>query len=54
MATGIRRLHSRSCPARESGRCNCNAGWEGSVFSKRGQKKIRKTFSTAAPELETA
>jgi integrase len=45
MATGITRRHSRTCRSREGGRCNCNAGWEASVFSKRENKKIRKTFA---------
>ena len=45
MATGITKRHSRGCPAREGGRCRCNAGYEASVFSKREGKKIRKTFA---------
>jgi integrase len=48
MATGITKRHSRNCRAREGGRCNCNAGWEASVFSKRENKKIRKTFAHEA------
>ena len=49
MATGIIKRHSRTCRrTRDGGRCNCNAGWEASVFSKRDGKKIRKTFAREA------
>lgn len=48
MATGIRRRHSKDCPARGGGRCRCNAGYEASVFSKRAGKKIRRTFAREA------
>lgn len=48
MSTGIRKLHSKGCASRGHGRCNCGAGWEASVFSKRDGKKIRKTFSSKA------
>jgi integrase len=46
MATGIRRRHSRACRSRSGGRCNCNAGWEASVYSARDGRKIRKSFPT--------
>src|SRR5215211_2456905 len=48
MATGIRKLHSKGCAARDGGRCRCHAGHEASVFSKRDGKKIRKTFKREA------
>jgi integrase len=48
MATGIVKRHSRSCRSRQGGRCNCNAGREASVYSKRENKKIRKTFAREA------
>ena len=48
MPTGITKRHSRNCRAREGGRCHCDAGWEASVFSKRENKKIRKTFPREA------
>jgi integrase len=48
MATGIAKRHSRTCRSRQGERCNCNAGWEASVFSKRENKKIRKTFRSEA------
>jgi integrase len=48
MTTGIRKLHSKECPGRDGGRCRCGAGWEASVFSKRDNKKIRKTFGNKA------
>ena len=44
MAEGIRKRHSKGCSARDGGRCNCKAGYEAWVFSKRDGKKIRKTF----------
>ena len=45
MATGIRKRHSKRCRSRAGGRCNCDAGWEASVYSKRDGKKIRKVFA---------
>jgi len=48
MATGIRKLHSKGCPGRDGGRCRCGGGWEASVYSKRDDKKIRKTFANKA------
>jgi integrase len=48
MAEGIRRRHSKGCSARDGGRCNCNAGYEAWVFSKRDGKKIRRTFAQKA------
>src|SRR5262245_9712575 len=45
MATGITKRHSRGCASRDGARCNCSAGWEASVFSKRESKKIRRTFA---------
>jgi integrase len=44
MATGITKRHSRKCRSRGDGRCDCNAGWEAWVFSKRDGKKIRRVF----------
>jgi len=40
--------HSKGCSARDGGRCNCNAGYEAWVFSKRDGKKIRRTFAQRA------
>lgn len=48
MAEGIRKRHSDGCRAREGGRCNCKAGWEASVYSRRDGKKIRKRFPREA------
>jgi len=48
MAEGIRKRHSKGCSAREGGRCNCKAGYEAWVFSKRDGKKIRRTFAREA------
>ena len=44
MATGVTKRHSKGCPGRDGGRCNCRAGWEASVYSKRDKRKIRRTF----------
>ena len=48
MAEGIRKRHSTGCSVREGGRCNCKAGWEASVYSRRDGKKIRKRFPREA------
>ncbi|HEU4905552.1 MAG TPA: site-specific integrase [Solirubrobacterales bacterium] len=48
MAEGIRKRHSKNCSAREGGRCNCKAGYEAWVFSRRDGKKIRRTFAREA------
>lgn len=48
MATGITKLHSKSCPAKQGARCRCGAGYEASVYLAREQKKIRKTFRREA------
>jgi len=48
MATGISKRHGRGCGSRQGGRCNCNAGWEAWVYSKRENKKIRKVFAREA------
>jgi hypothetical protein len=45
MAEGIRKRHSASCSAREGGRCDCNGGYEASVYSVRDGKKLYKTFA---------
>ena len=44
MAEGVGRRHSKGCASRHGKRCNCNAGYEAWVFSKREGKKIRRTF----------
>lgn len=48
MAEGIRKRHSTGCSVRKGGRCNCKAGWEASVYSRRDGKKIRKRFPREA------
>jgi integrase len=48
MTTGIRKMHSEGCAGANGGRCNCGAGWEAAVYSKRDDKKIRKTFASKA------
>jgi integrase len=45
VATGITKRHTKGCRSREGGRCNCNAGWEASVYLAREKKKVRKTFA---------
>jgi len=44
MAAGVRQRHRRGCSRK--GRCKCP--WEAFVFSRRDNKKIRKTFATQA------
>lgn len=48
MAEGIRKRHSKGCGVRNGRRCNCNAGYEAWVFSKRDGRKIRRTFAREA------
>jgi integrase len=48
MAEGIRKRHSKSCSAREAGRCNCNAGWEASIYLAREGKRITRSFPREA------
>ena len=45
MAEGIRKRHSRGCSARGGGRCNCERGWQASVYSPRDGRKLYKTFA---------
>lgn len=45
MAEGIRKRHSKGCPARAGGRCRCNGGYEASVYSLRDGRKVYKTFA---------
>jgi integrase len=44
MAQGVVKLHSRGCPAKNGGRCSCNAGYEAWVYLTREGRKVRKTF----------
>ena len=48
MAEGIRKRHSRNCRSRQGGRCNCNAGWEASVYIAQEGRKVRRTFDREA------
>lgn len=48
MAEGIRKRHTKDCPARKGGRCRCNGGYEASVYSERDGKKLYKTFPREA------
>jgi hypothetical protein len=45
---GIEVRHSRSCTARTGRACNCKPTYQASVWSRRDQKRIRKTFPTLA------
>lgn len=45
MAEGIRKRHSKRCSARDGGRCNCNAGWEASVYLANQDRRITRTFA---------
>lgn len=48
MAEGVRKRHSKGCPAREGGPCRCGGGYEAFVYSPRDGKKISKTFRRKA------
>jgi integrase len=48
MAEGVRKRHSKGCSARDGGRCNCNAGWEASIYLAREGKRVTKTFPRKA------
>lgn len=48
MAEGIRKRHSKRCNSRKGGRCNCNAGWEASIYLAREGRKLRRTFTREA------
>jgi integrase len=47
-AQGIRTRHSRSCRSRGGERCNCRPSYEASVYLKRENRKLRKSFPTQA------
>jgi integrase len=44
--TGITKRHSTGCARRSGRKCDCNAGWEASVYSARDRRKLRKSFPT--------
>jgi integrase len=48
MAEGIRKRHTKDCPARSGGRCRCDGGYEASAYSPRDGKKVYKTFPREA------
>ncbi len=48
MAEGIRKRHSKGCTGRQGGRCNCNAGWEASIYLAREDRRVTKTFRREA------
>ncbi len=48
VAEGIRRRHSAGCATRTGRRCNCDAGWEASVYVAREKKRITKSFRREA------
>jgi integrase len=48
MPAGIRTRHQARCRSRGGGRCSCRPAYEAWVFSKRDEKKIRKTFTDLA------
>jgi hypothetical protein len=48
MPAGIHTRHGRSCRSRDGGRCNCSPSYEAWVYSKRDDKKIRRTFKSMA------
>lgn len=48
MAEGIRKRHTKDCPARDGRRCRCTGGFEASAYSPRDGKKLYKTFPREA------
>ncbi len=48
MATGIVKRHGRGCASRQGANCNCRPMWEAWVYSRREQRKIRKSFPSEA------
>ena len=44
--TGIEKRHSGGCASRAGRKCDCNAGWEASVYSARDRRKLRKSLPT--------
>lgn len=45
---GIRVRHSRNCAVGDGGSCKCRPSYEAFVFSRRDDRKIRKTFPSLA------
>ncbi|MFL5941719.1 MAG: tyrosine-type recombinase/integrase [Gaiellaceae bacterium] len=51
LPTGIRERHSRTCPSRDGGKCNCDPAYEAAVYDARESRrlgrvvKIRRTFT---------
>jgi hypothetical protein len=45
---GIEVRHSRSCRSRQDRACNCRPSYQASVWSRREQRRIRRTFPTLA------
>jgi integrase len=43
---GISERHSRSCPARDGGRCCCSPTWQAQVWDARAGKRITRSFAT--------
>jgi integrase len=43
-ATGIRKRHSKGCLGVAGERCTCSAGYEASIYLKREDRKLRRTF----------
>ncbi|MGZ4380862.1 MAG: tyrosine-type recombinase/integrase [Gaiellaceae bacterium] len=50
MAThvGITMRHLKECKSHSDGRCNCRPTYQASVWSKRDQRRIKKSFATLA------
>lgn len=51
MATGVRRLHGKSCPGKRGGRCRCKAGWEAYIWSGVHERQLSKTFKRRAEAI---
>ena len=44
MAEGIRKRHTKNCPARRGGRCRCDGSFQAYVYSPKDGRKIYKHF----------
>jgi integrase len=44
MAEGIRKRHTKNCPARHGGRCRCDGSYQAYVYSPKDRRKLYKRF----------
>ena len=48
LTSGIILRHLKECKSQSDGRCNCRPTYQASVWSKRDQRRIKKSFATIA------